>query len=257
MHLISLRPDIDGQIQKTIVPYNFKKQLALKAIAAGMSVPEESIDRVMELTHLKQLIRLQNINCVLDVGANIGQFASELRGIGFKGLIVSFEPVRSEFSRLRGSFLSDPLWRGFQVALGEKSGSAKINVIPQLTVMSSLLETTTKWRDVVTEDIELKRLDEIFDTAVRDLPSPRVLLKMDTQGYDLNVFAGAQGCISLIHALQSELSVVPLYKKMPHYLEALAVYERADFELFNLSVVCRTAIGGLQELNCLMKRNDG
>lgn len=211
----------------------------------------------MELTHLKQLISLLDINCVLDVGANKGQFASELRGIGFKGLIVSFEPLRREFSRLRESFSRDPLWRGFQVALGEKSGFAKINVIPHLTVMSSLLETTTKWRDVVTEDIEVKRLDEIFHTAVRDLASPRVLLKMDTQGYDLNVFAGAQGCMDLIHGLQSELSVVPLYKEMPHYLEALAAYERADFQLFNLSVVSRITKGGLQELNCLMKRNEG
>ena len=174
----------------------------------------------MELTHLKQLIRLLDINCVLDVGANKGQFASELRGICFKGLIVSFEPLRSEFSRLQKSFLRDPLWRGFQVALGEKSEFGKINVVPQLTVMSSLLETTTKWRGVVTEDIELKRLDEIFDTAVRDLVSPRVLLKMDTQGYDLKVFAGAQGCIGLIQAFLA-VRAIPSFRstrEMPHYL---------------------------------------
>jgi FkbM family methyltransferase len=248
-----VRPDgLDGQVRETNVSFNFRKKLVLKAIGARMSLPEAPIDRIMELTHLKQLISLTDINCVLDVGANKGQFASELRGIGFNGLIVSFE-----FARLQEDFSSDPLWRGFRVALGEKSGIAKINVIPHLTVMSSLLETTGKWRDVVTEDIEVKRLDEIFHTAVRDLASPRVLLKMDTQGYDLNVFAGAQGCIGFVQALQSELSVVPLYKEMPHYLEALAAYERADFLLFNLSVVGRIADGGLQELNCLMKRNKG
>ena len=121
--------------------------------------------------------------------------------------------------------------------------------------MSSMLETRSRWGDVETEDVEVKRLDDIFGTIVSDLVSPRVLLKMDTQGYDLKVFAGAQGCLQSIQALQSELSIVPLYQNMPHYLESLATYERAGFQLFNLSVVSRTRDGGLQELNCFMKRN--
>jgi len=220
-----------------------------------MSLPEGPIDRVLELTHLKQLIELLEINCVLDVGANNGQFATELRGIGFKGLLVSFEPLQREFVRLQEAFSRDPLWRGFCVALGDKNGPAKINVIPHLTVMSSMLETRSRWGDVETEDVEVKRLDDIFGSIVSELVSPRVLLKMDTQGYDLKVFAGAQGCLQSIQALQSELSVVPLYQNMPHYLESLATYERAGFQLFNLSVVSRTRDGGLQELNCFMKRN--
>jgi len=220
-----------------------------------MSLPEAPIDRVLELTHLKQLIELLEINCILDVGANKGQFATELRGIGFKGLLVSFEPLRREFVRLQEAFSRDPLWRGFCVALGDKNGPAKINVVPHLTVMSSMLETRSRWGDVETEDVEVKRLDDIFGAIVSGLVSPRVLLKMDTQGYDLKVFAGAQGCLQSIRALQSELSIVPLYQNMPHYLEALATYERAGFQLFNLSVVSRTGDGGLQELNCFMKRN--
>ncbi len=239
------------------MPFDLKKQIALKAIAAGMSLPEGPIGRVMELAYLKRLIDLLDINCVLDVGANNGQFATELRGIGFKGWIVSFEPLQREFLRLQKTFCRDPLWRGFRVALGEKSGGAKINVIPHLTVMSSILETRSKWGDVETEDIEVKRLDEMFSTAISPLVSPCVLLKMDTQGYDLKVFAGAQGCLQCIQALQSELSVVPLYENMPHFLESLATYERAGFELFNLSVVSRTKDGGLQELNCFMKRTRG
>lgn len=60
--------------------------------------------------------------------------------------------------------------------------------------------------------------------------------------------------IQHISGLQSEISVRPLYHGMPHYLEALAVYEDAGFELFDLTVVTRTSEGGLQELNCFMKR---
>lgn len=233
---------------------NLKKRLALNAIAAGMSLPDESITRVQELVSLKHLLDLAKINCVLDVGANEGQFATDVRGIGFKGLIVSFEPLRQEFSRLQKTFGQDPLWRGFQFALGDKSGPAKINVIPHLTVMSSILQSTAKWRSVEIEDIEVRRLDDIFHAAISDLAEPRVLLKMDTQGYDLRVFQGAAQSLRHIHALHSELSVVPIYAGMPHYIEALDTFERAGFELFNLAVVSRTTRGGLQELNCLMAR---
>jgi FkbM family methyltransferase len=236
------------------VELSLKKRLALQAVAARLPIPEQSIDRVAELIHLRQLIDLLSINCVLDVGANKGQFASELRGIGFQGWIVSFEPLESEFLQLTKAFGGDRFWRGFQVALGEKSGLASLNVVSHLTVMSSLLESTLKFPDMRTQNVEVKRLDEIFDAVVAGIDSPRVLLKMDTQGYDLKVFAGSLGCLNHVQALQSELSVIPIYKEMPHYLQALDTYERSGFVLFNLSVVSRTGDGGLQELNCFMRR---
>ena len=99
---------------------DFKKKLALRAISAGMPLPESRLDKITELIHLKQLINLLGINCVLDVGANEGQFALELRGIGFKGLIVSFEPLHGAFQRLQQTFSRDSCWKGFQVALGAK-----------------------------------------------------------------------------------------------------------------------------------------
>jgi hypothetical protein len=78
---------------------------------------------------------------------------------------------------------------------------------------------------------------------------------MDTQGYDLEVFRGASGIISKILGIQSELSIQPIYRDMPHYLEALEAYESAGFELFNLSVVNRVDTGGLLEMNCFMRRS--
>ena len=77
---------------------------------------------------------------------------------------------------------------------------------------------------------------------------------MDTQGYDVEVFRGASGCIGDVRGLQSELSVQPMYQGMPHYVEALDVYRTAGFDLHNLSVVNRTADGGFVELNCFMRR---
>jgi FkbM family methyltransferase len=231
----------------------FVKAVALKAIALGMKLPEPQIDRVIELLHLRRLLSFLRINCVLDVGANHGQFAKELRAIGYSGRIVSFEPLQREFDRMSEHFSHDANWRGYRLALGSDEALMDIHV-DRLTVLSSFLNSIAKHDQQRTERVSVKRLDTMFSSVVQGIESPRVFLKMDTQGYDLEVFNGAAGCIAEICGIQSELSVQPLYEGMPHYLEALETYERAGFDLHNLSVVNRESDGGLVELNCFMRR---
>jgi FkbM family methyltransferase len=229
------------------------KDLVLWSISKGMGLPQPPLDRISELTFLKELLRLLQIECVLDVGANRGQFAGELRKIGYEGQIISFEPVSTEFRALSERFAQDPRWKGLQLALGSQDGSGKL-VIPELTVMSSLLQPLGGEKNVREETVQIRRLDGLLPSLLADAGTRRLFLKMDTQGFDLEVFRGASGCIELIQGIQSELSVRPLYERMPHYLEALGAYEAAGFELYNLSVVNRTSSGGLLELNCFMRR---
>jgi Methyltransferase FkbM domain len=132
-----------------------------------------------------------------------------------------------------------------------------INIDPDYTVASSLLEPSYDWDRIEREEVEVRRLDELFDEIVEPVPDPHVFLKIDTQGYDLEVFGGATGCIDRITCLQSELSVIPhTYEEVPGYLEPLRAYEDAGFELFDLSVVSRGQSGELLELNCIMRRAD-
>ncbi|MBN8452474.1 FkbM family methyltransferase [Accumulibacter sp.] len=233
---------------------NVAKGFALWGISKGLSLPHGAIDRVSELMFLRRLLDQLQIDCVLDVGANQGQFASELRGIGYSGLIVSFEPVQEEFRILKERFRADPGWRGFSLALGSSTESKEI-VISRLGVMSSLLEPINR-RDVVRREmIEVRRLDSVLESELSDVQSSRIFLKMDTQGYDLEVFSGATGALDRVLGLQSELSVRPLYEGMPHYIQSLETYQSAGFDLYNLSVVNRIETGGLLELNCFMRRS--
>jgi FkbM family methyltransferase len=233
------------------------KRVAMAATAAKARFPEAAMDRLVELNRLKRLLEALDVNCVLDVGANTGQFAEEVRGIGFRGRIVSFEPLQREFTQLCSRFRHDERWRGLPFALGAAASHTTINVVPGLTVLSSLLELRHALPGTHTQPVEVKRLDEMFASAVDGIRHPRVLLKMDTQGYDLNVFEGARACLDRIVALQSEVSVVPLYRGMPHYLEALRTYEQAGFTLYHLAIVTRTEEDGIRELNCLMTKDAG
>ena len=120
--------------------------------------------------------------------------------------------------------------------------------------MTSLLTSIVPDKNTRREIVEVKRLDGIQASHLKLLEHARVFLKMDTQGYDLEVFRGAGDFIDRVIGMQSELSIQPLYEGMPHYLKALQVYESRGFELFNLSVVNRIETGGLLEMNCFMRR---
>ncbi len=65
---------------------------------------------------------------------------------------------------------------------------------------------------------------------------------------------GSAGTLDSVVALQSELSVQPLYNGMPHYTNMLEVYEEAGFNVMNLFIVNRTSEGAVLEYDCFMAR---
>ena len=189
--------------------------------------------------HLAWLLRELEVTCVLDVGANRGQFAQRLRRGGYTGRIVSFEPVAHVADELRRAAAGDPEWHVHQLALGEVSGASQIHVASGPATTSSLLDASDFGREtfpgLATEDhveeVQVGRLDEVWDDAVAGLTDPRVFLKMDTQGSDLSTLRGAGDRVREIVGLQSEVSVVPIYEGMARLPEQLLEYEAAGFEI--------------------------
>lgn len=231
------------------------KSAAIKYVSAGMRFPRGALERVSELQTMRELMTQLKVDCVIDAGANRGQFAHELRGVGYDGTILSFEPLSSEFEALSRSFAGDAHWQGRHLALGSRPDRHEMTV-PGLTVLGSLLQPNFKSPNSRTEMVDIVRLDEELPRLLPDWRGRRIYLKMDTQGYDLEVFRGAQGILGSVVGLQSELSVQPLYAGMPHYIDALATYEGAGYDLHNLSVVGRAEDGSVIELNCYMRRRD-
>jgi len=212
-------------------------------------------------SHLPNVLGKLAIDCVLDVGANTGQYGRLLRASGFRGRIVSFEPVRATFEELVRQAQGDAAWSCVHAALGRAEGRQTINV-SAASKLSSFREPSAagvrrlpaRIAAAQREEVAVRRLDAVF----AELPAPRparVLLKMDTQGYDLEVFAGAEGCLPSVAALQSELAVERLYEGMPDYVEALSVYRRAGFELTGLFPIYRDGASLIVgEMDCVMAR---
>lgn len=213
-------------------------------------------------SHLQILFNLLKIDAVLDVGGNKGQYGNMLRKMGYRGAIYSFEPVQSCFQELMAVSAADAAWQVFNYALGAETATMDINVMVA-SEFSSLLQPNAYAKDLYaqkipiknTETIVVKRLDDIFASLIGDNKYNGLFLKMDTQGYDLKVLAGAAQTLNSVVALQSEISVAPLYEGMPDYIESLSAFRKAGFELTGLYPVSRDS-NSLQliELDCVMRR---
>jgi hypothetical protein len=93
-------------------------------------IPRWRLGNLPLATHLQALFALLNVDCVLDVGANRGQFAAFLRHeVGYTGHISSFEPQPACLRDLEANASRDPLWKIYGFALGNESGQAPLNIM--------------------------------------------------------------------------------------------------------------------------------
>jgi FkbM family methyltransferase len=226
---------------------------AYTALRLGLDLPLESASTLLEVIRLRRCLTDLRINCVLDVGANEGQFATRLRRLGYRGQIYSFEPNPQAFQRMLALHGSDHQWRGFPIALGSVEQTKPFYVHAESS-LSSFLRPVEASKVVEVRDIEVRRLDMILDSLTAGNAESQILLKMDTQGWDIEVAKGAGAALARVVALLSELSVQALYDGMTPYYEALAFYAREGFVLYDVTPINRGADRTIIECDCLMIR---
>ncbi|MGW2047390.1 FkbM family methyltransferase [Streptomyces sp. NPDC001858] len=235
-----------------------------------MDAPDRQDERRLQLAaaaylcaqHVAAMLELYGVNCVFDVGANTGQYAKGLRRHGYTGRIVSFEPTSQAFARLETAAANDPAWRVHRCGLGREESTAEIHT--GWKTMNSLLPASdygkgrySRFTKPDTEEIRVRRLAEVMDEALDGLADPRPYLKMDTQGYDLEVFAGAGERTAEFVGMQSEVAVLKLYEGSPGMGEAVAAYEAAGFGITGMYPVTREAgTGRVIEFDCVLMRAD-
>lgn len=201
------------------------------------------------------------INCVLDVGAHYGEYGQELRQKGFQGHIFSFEPIQENFVKLAEVAQDDPKWHIFDFALGAQSTTIDINV-SKATNFSSFhapseygKQNFSSMHVKTVESVQIKSLAEIFPSLLAQVSSPNIYLKLDTQGWDLEVLAGARDCLQDVVALQSELSLQPIYENMPDWRTALDRFQDSGFVPSAFFTVVRDEMLRLCEIDCVFVRD--
>lgn len=212
--------------------------------------------------HLARLLRHLNIATVLDVGANVGQYGLLLRELGYRGRICSFEPVAAHYQALLKTAEDDDNWLTFPFALGAKEEVLEINVTDDAS-MSSFHSpnqyAAERFPDssvvLHRERVRISTLDEFFRIHGKRCGDGPIFLKMDTQGHDLEVVKGGAVSIARIAALQSELSLLPIYTGTPNYRYVLEYLNKLGFTPSGIYPVSRD-YGNLAliEIDCVMVR---
>ena len=216
---------------------------------------------IFGIADIAHLLQLNRIDAVFDVGANVGQYARQIRRHGYRGRIISFEPVTSNHTSLTKVSAGDTTWIvAPRMALGEDDGMTEIQV-SAYSDMSSLLPATSETQTafpraqvLATEPVDKRRLDGIFSDYVQD--GERSFLKLDTQGFERHVLDGAAQVLPSIQGLQLELSLVPLYEGESLFDE---LHERVcslGFEayLFTPGYYSRR-VGRQLQIDCIYFRN--
>lgn len=164
----------------------------------------------------KQIFESYEIDTVLDIGANSGQFAQELRGdTGYTKRILSFEPLSTAFKLLKENAKADPVWEVFNCAIGDTEEKREINIAGNsyssslLNMLPSHLKSAPNSKYIAKELIEIKTLDSLFGDLCKS--AKNVYMKIDTQGFESKVLNGAEKSLAHINTIQMEMSLIPLY----------------------------------------------
>ncbi|UHA73153.1 FkbM family methyltransferase [Paenibacillus sp. 481] len=170
-----------------------------------------------------QLMQQHDISFVLDVGANIGQYALGLRNYGYEGMIVSFEPLENEFKQLHSTAQADEKWVCYNTALGNADTITELNVAGNsysssvLPMLKLHVDHAPESAYIGTQKAHMCRLDTLRDQLLGNWHS--IYMKVDVQGYELEVIKGALRTLPMIKFIELELSLHPLYQGQPLFLE--------------------------------------
>jgi FkbM family methyltransferase len=215
----------------------FKDVVRAMARSVGVEIHRYNPAR-SQSAQLKAMLGHHGVNLIFDVGANVGQFGSELRKhIGYRGRIVSFEPTREAHAALVRRAMSDADWTvAERLALGATEGSIDVNISAN-SVSSSVLSMLEAHAAAAPESeytsVETVRLTTLDSVAPAYLSEDSVsFLKIDTQGYEAEVLEGASATLSRSVGLQLELSLKPLYGGQLLWSEMLERITAAGFELW-------------------------
>ncbi|PTX97145.1 hypothetical protein DB345_08195 [Spartobacteria bacterium LR76] len=152
---------------------------------------------------------------IFDIGANRGQFAIGATGLFPEADVHCFEPGSVAFSKLKAEFQDNPRVKVHKIALGRSPGVTTLRVTSQ-DQSSSILPLHENHRVAYPEIVESRSEEVEVSTLTKEWeklqPASPVLLKIDTQGFEMAVLEGAEDVLQKIQWVILETCTRPMYE---------------------------------------------
>ena len=180
----------------------------------------------------------------IDVGANVGDFAELLRSSLRTPVVHAFEPAPEPFASLQARFGTLADVKLVNAGLGSEAGQINFNIFDNQTLNSFLpmlasgQGTLGGPKLVRSIPVPVYRLD---DYAVSAGLTRIDLLKIDTQGYEMQILKGADGLLAAgrVRTVLLELNFVPLYDRQVWAHEVMGLLHERGFCLVDFYEKCR------------------
>jgi len=184
------------------------------------------------IEHKKLFNNLNNLNTIIDIGSNKGQFALISRYFYKKAKIYSFDPLPDVKKTYTKVLKNNCLF--FNCAIGPQKKRTFLN-ISKKNDSSSILEITKNQNKIFknTEcvgklSIKMKKLSDCLD--LKDLKL-NCLLKIDVQGFELDTLKGCQLFLKKIKYIYIECSSIEFYKNQSLFKEVKKFLYLKDFKI--------------------------
>ena len=208
---------------------------------AGFEIKRYSVEQSQN-ARLQKILNDAKVNLVYDIGANTGQFGNELRKLGYKGKIISFEPLPDAYDILCKESQNDQLWDiAPRSAIGGENGDIEINIAGNSASSSILpmhdthLNAAPFTASIGITNVPLRKIDFFYNDYLKE--DSILFVKIDTQGYEDNILNGGSNTLTRTKILQMELSLTELYQGQKLIMEMIERTQKMGFELWGLEPV--------------------
>jgi FkbM family methyltransferase len=192
------------------------------------------LNNIAASIELENLVKDLDFKTVFDIGSNKGQFILLIEKLFKDKIFYSFEPIREILEKQKNFFKNKENFFFYNLGIGEKSETKKFYITNRRDSSSFLkvehrIKGNKDYQIEEEREINIKSLDEIFNQKILLEP---ILMKIDVQGFELEVLKGSSNILRKIKYIIIEVSNSEIYSKQPLSNEIIEYLNLKNFQVF-------------------------
>ena len=211
-----------------------KELIRTVATRLGYDIRSRASLGIDPFADMRRFVPARKDPLILDIGANVGQSVGRFRKIFRTATIHSFEPGADTFQKLSQNVAAHERVFVWNCAVGACTGQQTFYENTNPDMSSFLTLSTTGWGEVKGQSlVEVTTVDSFFET---NRIAHVDILKSDTQGYELEIFKGAEQTLraNRIGLVYFEFIFSDMYKQLPSFDEVFRHLVERNFSLVAL-----------------------